>query len=92
MWNSIITAPGYCHAGLQSGSGCHINLPSALPRSQTYDVSHIAEGDPVLFSTLWFLSKQLQGPARAACTAASWTSTGRASVQLPAEYPMLKIS
>lgn len=56
MWNGIIAAPGYCNGGLQSGSGCHINLPRGLPRSQTYDISHTAEGDPVLFGTIFGFS------------------------------------
>lgn len=53
MWNSIIVASGYRNGGLQSGPGPHINLPRALPRSQTYDVSHIPEGDPMVFTTLF---------------------------------------
>lgn len=62
MWNSTIVAPGYWNGGLQSGSGHHINLPCALPRSQTLDISHIPEGDPMLFTTCVGSQQAAAGP------------------------------
>lgn len=92
MWNSIILAPGYWNGGLQPGPGPHINLPRALPGSQT---SHTLLNEIPWFLPLFlvFCTTKLAQLRQSQHTAPCWLSPGKneqISIKLPSG-PLLKI-